>query len=178
MARPWFKKAWTKIVPNYLERSTFVLVSSLLLFLLYWQWQPMTEGVWTVPEGLGRTALWAVYALGWLIVLLSTFMINHWDLFGLRQALSFATGKQPSPLAFTKKGLYACCRHPIMLGFIIAFWAAPTMTLGHLVFAFATTAYIFVALQFEEADLMRSHGEYAEYRRRTSMVVPWRRRVL
>lgn len=176
MARPWFKKWWTKIVPQPMERSTFVLVSSLLLFLMYWQWRPMTDPIWTTPEGAGRAVLWGLYSLGWLIVLLSTFMINHWDLFGLRQVLSFASGKEPAPLTFTKKGLYAVCRHPIMLGFIVAFWATPDMTLGHLVFAIATTAYILVALQLEEADLMRHHGEYAEYRRQTSMVFPWPKR--
>ncbi|MBV6503987.1 MAG: hypothetical protein AKCLJLPJ_02082 [Fimbriimonadales bacterium] len=172
MARRWFKEWWTRIIPKAIERSTYVLISSLLLFLLYFQWRPMTDPVWTAPEGAARTVLYALYALGWFIVLTSTFLINHWDLFGLRQVAAYASGKEPGPLHFTKRGLYAVCRHPIMLGFIIAFWATPDMTIGHLVFSIATTAYIFVALQFEEKDLARQHPEYQDYRRTTSMVFP------
>lgn len=174
MARPGFKAAWTKLVSPSIERSTYVLVSSLLLFLLFWQWQPMTAIIWDVSDGAGKMALTGLFWLGWLMVLLSTFMISHFDLFGLRQVFVNLQGKAYLHPEFTTRGLYRIVRHPIMLGFIIAFWAAPTMTLGHLVFAFATTVYILIALQFEEHDLVNMLGDaYSTYRKRVPMLIPW-----
>ena len=174
MARPAFKAAWTKLVSPSIERSTYVLASSLLLFLLFWQWQPMTAIIWDVSGGVGKMALIGLFWLGWLMVLLSTFMISHFDLFGLRQVFVNLQGKAYLHPEFTTRGLYRIVRHPIMLGFIIAFWAAPTMTLGHLVFAFATTAYILIALQLEERDLVNMLGDaYSNYRKRVPMLIPW-----
>lgn len=173
MARPWFKKKFTQIIPASMERSTYVLLSSLLLFLLYWLWQPMTDIVWHVESSFGAVILWAIFAMGWLIVLLSTFMINHFDLFGLRQVYLNYRDQDYTDLDFKIIGLYKLVRHPIMLGFIIAFWATPVMTVGHLVFAVATTAYIFIALQFEERDLVNIFGEkYKNYQEKVSMVIP------
>ena len=173
MARPWFKKWFTRIIPASMERSTYVLLSSLLLFLLYWLWQPMTDIVWRVEYSPGVMLLWALFAIGWLTVLLSTFMINHFDLFGLRQVYLNYRDQDYSDLDFKIVGLYRLVRHPIMLGFIIAFWATPVMTVGHLVFAVATAAYIFIALQFEERDLVNLFGEtYKNYQKKVSMVIP------
>ena len=172
MARPAFKRWWTRFVPPTVERSTYVLLSSLLLAALFWQWRPIPAIVWQV-SGAGGTALAALCWIGWAIVLASTFMINHLDLFGLRQVfLNQGAAYQHPP--FMTRGFYALVRHPIMLGFIVAFWAAPTMTVGHLVFALATTAYILIALQFEERDLLAFLGDaYREYRTRVPMLIPW-----
>lgn len=176
MARPAFKAWWTRIVPKAAERSTYVILSSLLLFLLYWQWQPMPGVIWSV-EGTGATVLLALSGLGWLVVLVSTFIINHFDLFGLRQVWLNFQGKEYTYLAFENKAFYKFVRHPIMLGFIVAFWAAPVMTVGHLVFSIATTAYILLAIQFEEHDLMTYHGDaYKKYRQQVGMIIPWRKR--
>ena len=173
MARPGFKEAWTKIIPKSIERSVYVLLSSLALILLFWQWRPMTDLVWNVENSAGRGLLWGLFAMGWLTVLLSTFMINHFDLFGLRQVYHASRGTDPSDLPFQTKWLYKLVRHPIMLGFIIAFWAIPTMSYGHLLFALVTTAYIFVAVQIEERDLVAHHGErYLLYQRQVSMLIP------
>jgi len=173
MARPGFKKAWTRVVPKPIERSVYVLFASSALILLFWQWRPMTGLVWNVENFAGRVVLLSVFVAGWLIVLLSTFMINHFELFGLRQVYYHSRGAQPPDMAFTTRAFYNFVRHPIMLGFIIAFWATPTMTVGHLLFAAVTTAYILVAIQFEERDLVNSHGEtYLEYKRNVGMLVP------
>jgi len=174
MARPGFKAAWTAIVPAPIERATYVLLSSLLFFLIFWQWRGMPGIVWQVDNEPARMAIWGVFALGWLIAVASTHMISHWDLFGLRQVMLDFRGKPYSDLPFATRGFYRLVRHPIMLGFLIAFWATPTMTLGHLFFAAAMTVYILVALQFEERDLLDALGAaYRDYRRRVPMLLPW-----
>ena len=172
MARPWFKAAWTKLVPASVERSTYVLFSSLALFLLYWKWEPMPGVVWKVESGYGTLAVRLLYAAGWLTVLGATFLINHFDLFGLRQVWLHLQGRPYSPLQFRTPVLYRYVRHPLYVGWLLVFWSAPVMTVAHLVFAVATTAYILVAIQFEERDLLRAHPEYAEYRRSVPMILP------
>jgi protein-S-isoprenylcysteine O-methyltransferase Ste14 len=173
MARPFFKRWWTQIISPAAERSTYVLASSLLLFLLFWLWQPMTGMIWHVTRPALAGVLWAVFGMGWLTVLVSTFLINHFELFGLRQVYLFATERSSKPIPFQTPLLYRVVRHPIMLGFLIAFWATPNMTQGHLLFAAVVTAYVLVALQLEERDLLHAHGEeYAGYRNRVPMLVP------
>jgi methanethiol S-methyltransferase len=173
MARPGFKRWWTKIIPRAVERSTFVLLASLALLLLYWQWRPLPTPLWTVGNPVGRTLLQALFFLGWLIVFLGTFMINHFDLFGLRQVYLNLRNREYTDLGFRIAGFYKFVRHPIMLGFLIAFWATPVMTVGHLLFAVATTGYILIALQLEEHDLVQHFGQqYQDYRGQTSMLVP------
>jgi protein-S-isoprenylcysteine O-methyltransferase Ste14 len=174
MARPAFKRWWTKIIPPVAERTTYVLISSLLLLLLYWQWRPLPDVIWHVEAAAVRHLLWGLFAAGWLIVLASTFMIDHFELFGLRQAVGYFRGQPNTPASFKTPGLYRFVRHPLMLGFIIAFWAAPDMTAGRLLFAVATTVYILIALQLEERDLVHYFGEqYEQYRRRVPMLLPW-----
>src|SRR2546427_2010794 len=172
MARQWFKKAWTKIVPGVVERSTYVLLSSLALLLLFWKWQPMGGVIWNVNGSFGRLALNALFAAGWLTVLATTFLINHFDLFGLRQVWLHLLGRTYREIGFRTPGPYRYVRHPLYVGWLLVFWSAPVMTFAHLVFAIATTVYILVAIQFEERDLVQFHGEYAEYRRQVPMILP------
>jgi methanethiol S-methyltransferase len=172
MARPWFKAAWTRIVPSTVERSTYMLFSCAALFLLFWKWQPMGGVIWNVQSASGRLALNASYAAGWIIVLAATFLINHFDLFGLRQITLNLVGRPYTPLKFRTPFFYRFVRHPLYFGWLLVFWSAPVMTSAHLVFALATTTYILVAIQFEERDLVRVHSEYAEYRRRVPMLLP------
>ncbi len=173
MARPFFKCWFTQYVPVPIERSIYVIVSSLLLFLLYWLWQPMTTVVWQVDSSLGQSLIWAVFALGWIIVFLSTFMINHFDLFGLRQVWLHLRDRPYEHVPFQTRALYKFIRHPIMLGFIIAFWATPVMTQGHLLFSLMTTLYILIGIQFEEHDLKNILGEdYTHYRKTVPMLFP------
>jgi len=170
MARPGFKKVWTKVVPTVVERSTYVLLSSLLLALLFWQWQPLLGVVWSVRNPAASLVLQVLFFAGWAIVLISTFLINHFDLFGLRQVYLY---QKYTYLGFRKPLFYRFVRHPIMLGFMIAFWATPKMTVGHLIFAAATTVYILIAIQFEERDMVSIHGaSYEDYRRQVSMLIP------
>ncbi len=173
MARPFFKRWWTRIIPPAAERSTYVLASSLLLFLLFWQWRPLPGAVWNVTHLAFAAMLWATFGLGWLIVLLSTLLINHFDLFGLRQVYLHFAGRACTPLPFRTPSLYRLVRHPIMLGFLIAFWATPAMTQGRLLFAAAVTAYVLVALRLEERDLLAYYGEtYSAYQRQVPMLLP------
>jgi len=173
MARPGFKAWWTQIVPQSVERSTYVLLSSSALILLYWKWQPLQGVVWDVEGSEGMNVLWGLCGLGWLMVLASTFAINHFDLFGLRQVYLNLRNEKYSHLKFRILGPYRLVRHPLMLGFVIAFWATPRMTIGHLFFAAATTLYILIALQLEERDLVTHHGEeYKEYKKQVPMILP------
>jgi protein-S-isoprenylcysteine O-methyltransferase Ste14 len=172
MARQWFKRLWTRLIPSPIERSTYVLFSSVALLFLFWKWEPMGRVIWNVESETGQMVLYLLYAAGWLTVLISTFLINHFDLFGLRQAWLHLRRIPYTPLGFRTPGLYRIVRHPLYVGWLLVFWSAPLMTVAHLVFAIATTAYILLAIQFEERDLIQFHPEYAEYRRHVPMLLP------
>jgi protein-S-isoprenylcysteine O-methyltransferase Ste14 len=173
MARKQFKQWWTRFVPPVIERSTFVLLASLVLILLFWQWRPIPTVIWHVDDPQLGLALTALSLGGWLIVFAATFMINHFELFGLHQVANNLVGREMPPPRFKTPALYKLVRHPIYMGFIIAFWATPTMTAGHLMFAAVTTAYIFIGIMLEECDLMDLFGdEYRRYRQRVAMIVP------
>jgi len=175
MARKQFKEWWTQYVPKSVERTTYVLLASLALALLFWQWRPLPAVVWQIGDPQIGTAVVVISFLGWLIVLTSTFLINHFELFGLHQVANNLTGRPMPVPRFRTPFYYKLVRHPIYLGFIIAFWAAPTMTAGHLLFAAVTTAYIVVGILLEERDLVEVFGdEYRRYKERVSMLVPWR----
>jgi methanethiol S-methyltransferase len=178
MARLAFKKWWTRFVPPAIERSTFVAAASMLLLLLYWQWLPIPDRLWQIEHATALAAIWTLYAVGWLIVFYSTFLIDHFELFGLKQVYRHFRGLQPEMTDFSERSLYRWVRHPLMLGFLIAFWAAPTMTLGRLLFAGVCTVWIFFSIWLEERDLLHILGEpYRRYRGRTSMILPLPRGV-
>ena len=176
MARPAFKRWWTRIIPGAAERSTYVLFSSLALVALFWWWQPMGGIVWDIQATAGINTMYLLYAAGWLLLLYVTFLIDHFDLFGLRQVWLYLRRKPYTPVPFVTPWLYRRVRHPLYVGWLMIFWATPVMTLAHLVFAIMTTAYILVAIQLEERDLVAEHPEYADYRRRVPMLLPFGRR--
>lgn len=177
MARPAFKRGFTRIVPTSAERSTYVLASSLALIALFAFWQPLGGEVWTVTDPTLRGVLWGGFAFGWLLVLVSTFLINHFDLFGLRQVWLQLVGRPYTEIGFRTPGPYRYVRHPLYVGWFFAFWSTPTMTLSHLVFAVATTAYILIAIRLEERDLVAQLGKaYQEYREQVPMLMPFTRR--
>jgi len=174
MARPGFKQWWTRFVPQVVERSTYVLQANLLVILLFWQWQPMTGVVWEVQNPLGANVLWGLFFLGFGLVVLASFVVDHFDLFGTRQVILYALGREYTDPTFKVRGFYKFVRHPILLGWHMAFWFTPHMTTGHLLFAIATTTYMLIAIRFEERDLATFYGEaYRDYRRKVSMLIPW-----
>jgi methanethiol S-methyltransferase len=172
MARQGFKRVWTQIVPRHLERSTYVLAASLALALLLWQWRPIPQLVWEL-HGPAATVLSVTFWLGWVVLLTSTFLINHFELFGIKQVWTYLRHKDHKEASFRTPSLYKMVRHPLYLGFVIAFWSAPRMSLGHLIFAIACTGYILLGIYFEERDLVKAHGQaYLNYRERVPMLVP------
>ncbi len=176
MARPAFKRVLTRVVSPVIERSTYVLASSLALIVLFWQWRPLGGVIWSVENEIGVALLYAGFAFGWGLVLVTTFVINHFDLFGLRQVWRNLMGQPQQDLKFVTPVLYRMCRHPLYVGWFFAFWCTPTMTVTHLLFAVMTTAYILIAIQLEERDLLVAHPEYAAYRASVPMLIPFLRR--
>jgi methanethiol S-methyltransferase len=173
MARPWFKRAWTRIVPPAAERSTYVLFASVAMILLFWKWQPMGGLIWELDSALGQGLAYGIYVFGWALLLLATFLIDHFDLFGLRQVYLHFRAQTYTGLQFRTPLLYRYVRHPIYVGWLCIFWATPRMTVAHLVFALATTGYILIAIQWEERDLLRAHGEaYQRYRQQVPKLIP------
>ncbi len=172
MARQGFKRWITRFIPEPAERSTYTLAASVLLIVLFAYWQPIGGEIWSVEDPVARTALYGLSGFGWALVLVSTFLINHFDLFGLRQVWLYLIGKEYTQLTFGTPGPYKWVRHPLYVGWFFAFWATPTMTIAHLVFALLATGYILVAIQLEERDLVRIHPEYAGYRKRVPMLIP------
>jgi protein-S-isoprenylcysteine O-methyltransferase Ste14 len=172
MARPFFKRLLTRIFPAEVERSTYVLATSLALLLLFWKWRPLGGTVWEVQNILGASLFYAAYAFGWVVVLLATVVISHFDLFGLRRVWLHLQGRPQSALKFATPLLYRVVRHPLYFGWITVFWSTPVMTVTHLFFALATTVYILFAIQLEERDLIAKHPEYIDYRRQVPMIVP------
>ena len=172
MARPVFKRWITRLIDPAIERSTYVLAASVALIVLFWQWRPLGGAVWNVHREVARELLYIGFGFGWGLVLVTTLVINHFDLFGLRQVWRRLLGKPQSGLRFVTPWLYRIVRHPLYVGFLFAFWCTPTMTLTHLLFAVMTTGYILVAIQLEERDLVHEHPEYASYRRQVPMLVP------
>lgn len=178
MARPGFKRVWTQVIPESAERSTYTLLSSLALILLFWQWRPLGGVIWDVENPLARGLLYAGFAFGWGLVLVATFLINHFDLFGLRQVWLQFRGRPYTALPFKTPGPYRLVRHPLYVGWFFAFWCTPTMSATHLLFALMTTAYILVAIRLEERDLIAALPEYSHYRKQVPMLLPrLRRRV-
>jgi methanethiol S-methyltransferase len=178
MARPAFKRRWVKIVPEHLERSTYVVLASLCLMLLMWQWQPLGGVIWSTENTVVKTILFVGYLIGWSMVFISTFLINHFDLFGLRQAWLNFTDKPYTQLPFRVPMFYKAVRHPLYLGFLIAFWSTPVMTSAHFLFAVLTTGYIFTAIQFEEKDLSEGLGEqYVNYKKKVPMIIPYKKKA-
>lgn len=177
MARPAFKRWWTRFIPEPAERSTYVLLASLCLLLMMWQWQPIGGVVWSIGSNVVRAILLSTYAFGWGLVLISTFLINHFDLFGLRQTWLYFSGRKYTPLPFRTPLFYRFVRHPLYLGFLIAFWSTPVMTVAHLLFALLTTGYILTAIVFEEKDLVTHFGEsYVRYKQSSSKIIPFLKR--
>ena len=174
MARPAFKEVWTRWVPRHIERTTFVLFATAILAFMAWQWRPLPAPVWRIENALAAAVLSGISLAGWAIVLVSTFLIDHFELFGLKQSVSHALGRPLEHPTFKERLFYKWVRHPLMLGFLIAFWATPTMSQGHLLFAIVTTAYVLVALQIEERTLIYLHGDqYRDYQQRVSMLLPF-----
>jgi protein-S-isoprenylcysteine O-methyltransferase Ste14 len=172
MARRGFKERWTRIVSPVVERSTYVLLSSAALLLLFWQWRPLGGVVWSVSDPVGRALLWSLFAFGWALVLVSTFLINHFDLFGLRQGWLYFRNRPYTELHFVTPGPYKVVRHPLYVGWLLFFWATPDMTAAHAFFAILCTAYILVAIQLEERDLATAHPDYERYRQQVPMLIP------
>jgi protein-S-isoprenylcysteine O-methyltransferase Ste14 len=177
MARPAFKRVWTRVIPASAERSTYTLLSSVALILLFWRWSPLGGVVWNVEDTTARAVLYSVYAFGWALLLYTTLLLNHFDLFGLRQVWLQFRGRPYTHLPFRTPTVYRWVRHPLYVAWLLTFWATPTMTVTHLLFAVMTTAYILLAIRWEERDLVAALPEYEDYRRRVPMLVPGTRRA-